>query len=184
MEEFSVCFCGFLKDDFLVKFYSNSNYCKVFKVNDFQEAFKISAFALVLHMNFIDVRKFDIKYRRRLNYSMIIVFSENNCFKKYDRFSNIYLVDEENYRDLDIIINNAYEKKVHFSKSFKFHHNKRIVLDRIYNYIKDKKCFKSLDLVKEFDISLRNVERYLRDIDYLYNIIGYDYVKNEYYICD
>ena len=69
---------------------------------------------------------------------------------------------------------NNYKKE--FSKK------KRNFIEQMHIFLKTKKTVKTSELVKKFHVNPRKIERYMKDYNKIYNNIGYDYSKNEWYI--
>ncbi len=182
-ERWTIYFYNVNEDDQMYNFFINFGNYKVSKFDSFKEIFKHSGFALVLFMDIENIRNFDIRYRYKLKYSHVFIYNENVRKSKFNKFSNISILNQEDYLDIDLLIDKYHEEDYEFFAPKKFQHDKLKKLNDIHGFVKEKKAFSSLDVASNFNMSLRNVERYLNDINYLYNDIGYDYVKNEYYVC-
>lgn len=153
-------------------------------LNTLEEAMKHRGLVLFLKVDKdIDYIEFDKKYRRKLDYWFINLYHED--FKpKHNKWSNIYIIDEKemfaDYYDGFISEINLYFKK---HPKLKLQAKKKVMLDNIHKYIRQVKEISTKELALKFEISPRNVERYMQDINILYNDIGYDYSKNIWYAC-
>lgn len=182
-EKYKIYYYGFDESDQMYNFLKNFGSYKVKRLENFNDIFKYSGNSLVLCMFIKDYRNFDIKYRNKLKYSHVFVLDYEVTRSRDDKFSNIVLLNENGYADIDLLIDSKMEEDYEFFVPKKFQHEKLKKLSTMHEILKEKKCFSSIEISREFNISIRNVERYMRDINYLYNDIGYDYVKNEYYVC-
>ncbi len=154
-------------------------------IDTFEEAMKHLGLALYLKVDEnINLVEFDKKYRKKLDYWFIRLYNQNFQYKN-NKFSNISLIDERemfgDYFDQAVYYIDTYYKK---HKTLKIHPKRREKLDYIHNFMKKKKEVKSNELVSVFNINIRNIQRYMNDINILYNDIGYDYSKNIWYICE
>ena len=162
-------------------------------INSFKDAKDKCGFALIVNGDLIDdYIKFDINNRKYFNnIDRLYIYSEmnsnlykqfhNECYNKYNKYYFIgYLGSFEISEFLD-------EKFVKYNKEIKkdnhYHKSKLKVLNDINNYIKDKEYISSKEISDKFNISLRQVQRYMIDINNIYNNIGYDYSINKYYKC-
>lgn len=174
---------GFPKDSWFILYQEYFNNFNINVITNFEEIFTYKGFALIINYDISPI-EFDKKYRKKLNYNIVYLYDYD--FKgshKLGPFSNIKLIGEEYMNDLEINIDEDY-KNYREVKPKVFHHTKRILLFDIYDFIKNKKSFTSKEISDVFNISIRNVQRYLQDINYLTNSIGYDYTSNSYYICN
>ncbi len=158
----------------------------VLYLDTIEEALKHKGLALYLKVNKdIDLIAFDKKYRRKLDYWYIYIYNQDLKYKKISKYTNIDIIEE--YRmfgsydsGYEFDIDYYYEKHKHLN----LHPKRKEILDKVHSYLRKKKEVSSKDLVNEFKISIRNIQRYMNDINRLYNDIGYDYSKNVWYVCD
>ena len=142
-------------------------------------------FLLLIYDDRLEVKDcldIDKKYRKLFNHFnivYIITANDEKIKQGHIKYTNIYFVNEilDDYDILelyyDYILNT---EKINFSKS------KIETLSNINKFLKNKKTIKTSDLARQFNISIRQVERYMIDYNKLYKNIGYDYSKNEWYI--
>lgn len=153
-------------------------------IDTFEEAKKHRGLALYLKVDKnIDLVEFDKKYRKKLDYWFIRLYNQDFQYKD-NKFSNISLINERemfsDYTNQAIYYIDKYFKK---NKPLKIHPKRKETLDKIHNYMKKNKEATSNELVNMLKINIRNIQRYMHDINLLYNDIGYDYSKNIWYIC-
>ncbi len=151
-------------------------------INDLQRK---QGFLLLIYDNFLEVKdclSIDKKYRKLFNHFnlvYIITEDEEKLEQGHIKYTNINfaseILDDEDINELyyDYILNT---ETINFSSS------KIKILSDINNFLKNKKTIKTNDLANNFNISIRQAERYMIDYNKLYRNIGYDYSKNEWYI--
>ncbi len=142
-------------------------------------------FLLLIYDNFLEVKdclSIDKKYRKLFNHFnlvYIITEDEEKIKQSYIKYTNINfaseILDDYEITELyyDYILNT---ERINFSSS------KIKILSAINKFLKNKKTIKTSNLANEFNISIRQAERYMIDYNKLYRNIGYDYSKNEWYI--
>lgn len=154
-------------------------------VDTLKEAMKHRGLALYLKVdkdiNFVE---FDKKYRKKLDYWFIRLYHEDFQYQD-NKFSNISLIDErEMFSDYDEKAIDYIDTYFKTHKPFKIHLKRKETLDTIHHYMQKHKEATSQELVDTFNINMRNIQRYMNDINRLYHDIGYDYSKNNWYICE
>lgn len=154
-------------------------------LDTFEEALKHQGLALYLKVDKdINLVEFDKKYRKKLDYWFIRLYNQDLQYKD-NKYSNISLIDEKemfgDHLDKAVYYIDTYFKE---HKPLKIHPRRKEKLDKIHTYMQKNKEVKSSELVNEFNINIRNIQRYMNDINILYNDIGYDYSKNIWYICE
>lgn len=160
------------------------NFPREIDVDNIKDLKNKKGFAVLIDAKSIDnIICFDKENRSCFSgFKMVIIVGENinNSNYKFNHYENIGTYDSFDISEfLDDLFVNYYSKEKNIKK---FHKAKILVLNKIYNYIKFKNTISSKEISDRFKISLRQVERYMLDINYLYNRIGYDYSKNVYYI--
>lgn len=173
---------GFSEDSWFILHQEYFNNFNINVITNFEDVFTYNGFALIINYD-TSLLEFDKKYRKKLNYKIIYLYEYDfKGAQKLGTFSNIRLIGEEYMNDLELNIEEDYKNyKEPTPKAF--HHAKRILLFDIYDFIKNKKSFTSKEVSNAFNIPIRKVQRYLKDINYLTNSIGYDYITNSYYMC-
>ncbi len=181
---------GFLTDKRDIAKYDDENntffhfpYIKPVKnINDLQ---KKQGFLLLIYDNFLEVKdclSIDKKYRKLFNHFnlvYIITEDEEKIKQGHIKYTNINfaneILDDYDITELyyDYILNT---ERINFSSS------KIKILSDINKFLKNKKTIKTNDLANEFSVSMRQAERYMIDYNKLYQNVGYDYSKNEWYI--
>ena len=122
-----------------------------------------------------DLYEFD-RLNRELfsNYRKVFLVSVEMWFKKYNfksLYSNINFVDDGDELDLSIDDNKG-----------KISNIKKGNILRLKDYVdKQDDYFDSEGIMKEFNVSNRWVKRYMKDMNDIYNNIGYSYSKRKWY---
>ncbi len=123
-----------------------------------------------------DLYEFDrlnrYKYR---NYKKVIIVAHNEYFDEYktykNQYSNIYFALDLEYIDFNIIDN---KNKISNIK------NNNIL--KLIEYVdKQSSYFDSKPIMKLFNVSNRWIKRYMKDMNDIYNNIGYSYSKRKWY---
>lgn len=153
-------------------------------IDTLEEAKKHRGLALYLRVDKkTNLVEFDKKYRKKLDYWFIRLYNQDFQYKD-NKFSNISLIGErEMFGDCTDQAVYYIDKYFEEHKPLKIHPQKKETLDKIHNYMQKKKEATSNELTTTLKINIRNIQRYMHDINLLYNDIGYDYSKNIWYIC-
>ncbi len=122
-----------------------------------------------------DLYEYDRLNRKKYkNYKKVFLVSIDWLFEEYNyknNYSNIYFVNDQTKLDLSIDDGN---NKISNIK------NKNI--SRLKEYVDNQKdYFNSKDIMKEFNVSNRWIKRYMKDMNNIYNNIGYSYSKRKWY---
>lgn len=155
-------------------------------VNCLDDALKHQGFMLIINDNIFNIDDyylFDMKNRKRFKkYNLVLILNDdvslinvsNNSLSKFK------LIRKSNINDLFVI--HLYNEFNLNKKSFT---KKRIdKLERLKEYLKDKKYINSSEIASYFNISLRSVQRDMKDMNILYDNVGYDNDKRCWYIVD
>lgn len=150
-----------------------------------EEAMKHRGLTLYLKVDKdTDLIEFDKKYRKKLDYWFIKLYNQE-FERKDNKYTNISLIDDRemfsDYLDQAVYFIDTYFEK---HKPLNIQPKRKEQLDKIHRYMKKNKEVSSNELVDTFQISIRNIQRYMNDINLLYNDIGYDYSNNIWYICE
>jgi len=159
---------------------------KNYYINDMKEASKHQGYLIIINNNDnIDIVSFDKKYRKILNkYEYIWLYNEKYK-NKYYKFSRINLINRELFEYDCLSLWDEYDQYKYSVENnrVKNYSAKRINnINKIYNYLKDYKIIKTKKISKDLNINIRNIQRYMKDINDIYHNIGYDYSNNEWYI--
>lgn len=122
-----------------------------------------------------DLYEYDRLNRSKFkNYRKVFIVSIDCLFDEYNYkniYSNIYYVNGFNKLDLQINDNNF---KISSIK------NKNIL--KLKEYVdKQENYFDSKEIMKQFNVSSRWIKRYMKDMNDIYNNIGYSYSKRKWY---
>ncbi len=153
-------------------------------VSTLEEAFNKQGFLLIIHGDLVsDIYEFDKKYRCKLS-KYCLVFVYKNIKETYFKFSNIRTIDEYYlYNDsLMYQLDDLYEEYYDSFKAFNYTKKRMEQINLLFNYLKDKNKITSDVISVDLNISLRQVQRYMVDVNDVYNCIGYNYSLNEWYI--
>ena len=122
-----------------------------------------------------DLYEYDRLNRRKYeNYKKVFLVSIDWLFEEYkykNNYSNIYFVNDQTKLDLSV-----------GNKEYKISNIKNKNICKLKEYIdKQKDYFNSKDIMKEFNVSNRWIKRYMKDMNDIYNNIGYSYSKRKWY---
>lgn len=158
-------------------------------VDSIEEALKHQGFAIFLKVEYDEIanktkREIDMYYRSTFyKYDCIYLYNEQFLEKKLNNFSNITFIGEELMcGELDDFVNHEYFYYLKNKESEDKVQSK--IISNIYNvkkYLKKNKTAKSREIAREFNISERTVQRYMKILNNLENCVGCDYYKNEWY---
>ena len=112
-----------------------------------------------------------LKYK---NYNSVYIVSLDNMFDKY-KYKNIYsnIIFINNLDEINYLIQDN-NKKISNIKNNNINKLKEYV-DKQNNY------FSSKDIMNLFKVSNRWIKRYMKDMNDIYNNIGYSYSKRKWY---
>ena len=153
-------------------------------VDTLEEALKHQGFMLILNnLSIDDYYLFDMNNRKKFKkYNLVLILSNDINLNNISNnsISKIKLIRKNNVNDLFLyrLYKDFNLKKVTFTK------NRIAKLEKINDYLKDKKYIKSSEIANYFNISLRSVERDMKDINYLFDNVGYDNDKRCWYVID
>ena len=159
-------------------------------VDSIKDARKYQGYLLLIdNKENISLTLLDKKYRKIFNkYELIWIYNESyKDFEYKNKWSRLEMVgriifgncgyqfglDWDNYK---------YKKEHEEEKKLKYNINKSKKLDILYNYLKEYKTIKTNKIVSDLNISKRNIQRYMIDLNNIYHNIGYDYSLNEWYL--
>ena len=119
-------------------------------------------------------KKFDRLNRKVFNnYKKVFIISLDKVFYKYkykSLYSNLYFIDDGDKLDL-----NLKEKN-------KISNIKKGNILRLKDYVdKQDDYFDSEEIMQKFNVSNRWVKRYMKDMNDIFNNIGYSYSKRKWY---
>ena len=122
-----------------------------------------------------DLYEFDRLNRIKFsNFKKVYIVSLDHFFNKYhfkSLYSNLNFIDDD---EKIIILEVQKKEKISFIK------NKNI--EKLKEYVdKQDTYFNSKDIMKYFNVSNRWIKRYMKDMNDLYNNIGYSYSKRQWY---
>ena len=127
-----------------------------------------------------DLYEYDRLNRKRFsNFGRVIIVSLDLFFDKYNYkniYSNISFVNDV----IDVDVENIYNNSIKKVSNIK---NNNIL--KLKSYVDNKKnYFNSIDIINTFKVSNRWVKRYMKDMNDIYNNIGYSYSKRMWYKVD
>ncbi len=155
-------------------------------VNTMSNAIKYQGYLLIYdNRGKMDLVDFDKKYRKSLRKFEKIWFYHPTYKWKYDKWSRIEklgrIVFEFDSYNLGVDWDEYKESKNNLKIQVRFNKDKKEKLDILYRYLRNFKSIKTEQIVKDLNMSVRSVERYMQDLNNIFNSIGYDYSKNEWY---
>lgn len=132
------------------------------------------------------IMEIDKKYRSLFkNFHLIFIVTEKERkFWKTYKFAHITYYPKEYVLDSDFHddVMNQYYSAILNAPNKRMQKRKVVELNRIREFLKDKKTIKTSELETEFHMSKRQVERVMNELNEIDNNIGYDYTNNEWYI--
>jgi len=169
--------------------WSNSDYTHRFpyiiEVNDLKEALNHQGFLLIINkldiepISYID---FDIKYRNKFkNYNLVIINSDKIGKNNQNILDTKLIINKKFYLN-NLILTNMYEYYIYEKEHIKFTLKRKQNIDMLYNYLKDKTFITTKKISNDLKVSKRWVQRYMQDINLLYENIGYDENNKRWYI--
>lgn len=169
--------------------WSNSDYTHRFpyiiEVNDLKEALNHQGFLLIINeldiepISYID---FDIKYRNKFkNYNLVIINSDKIGKNNQNILDTKLIINKKFYLN-NLILTNMYEYYINEKEHIKFTLKRKQNIDMLYNYLKDKTFITTKKISNDLKVSKRWVQRYMQDINLLYENIGYDENNKRWYI--
>lgn len=169
--------------------WSNSDYTHRFpyiiEVNDLKEALNHQGFLLIINkldiepISYID---FDIKYRNKFkNYNLVIINSDKIGKNNQNILDTKLIINKKFYLN-NLILTNMYEYYINEKEHIKFTLKRKQNIDMLYNYLKDKTFITTKKISNDLKVSKRWVQRYMHDINLLYENIGYDENNKRWYI--
>lgn len=161
---------------------------KIIFVNHIEEAFKHQGYLLIFkNNNHMSLISFDKKYRRKLkNYERIMIYdTEYKESIAPEKYSHIELIDSDTFLNLyDFLIDEyeEYKEKKKYPIAVKYTPKRLKNINTLKAYLKGKKEVTTEKISESLNMSYRNVERYMNDLNNINHNIGYDYQKNTWYI--
>ena len=135
----------------------------------------------------IDVYKFDRLYRKKLGkFEYTIIISEEEIDSIKIPFTNTYVVYANDYIEikdgLNPLIRKIYQESLH-KKEIKYTKKRKENIEKLRNCINklNKDYFKTEDIIKKLGVNRKWIQRYMKDMNLLYNNIGYDRRKRVWY---
>lgn len=130
----------------------------------------------------VDIYEFDRLNRKKFkNFEYVIIFSTSN-YKRLDSlkldYSNIIIINDNNC-DRNMIYD-LYDKSLN-KKYKKISDIKMNNINKLKEYLRGKTYIKTKDIMDYFNVSDKWVKRYMKDMNDIYNNIGYNYVKKCWY---
>ena len=169
-------------DSYLYK--DNRRFPYLVVVDTLEDALKHQGFMLIINnLSIDDYYLFDMNNRKKFKkYNLVLILSNDINLNNISNnsISKIKLIRKNNVNDLFLyrLYKDFNLKKVTFTK------NRIAKLEKINDYIKNKKYIQSSEIANYFNISLRSVERDMKDINYLFDNVGYDNDKRCWYVID
>lgn len=157
-------------------------------IETLKEALKHQGFILIINRNVIAMNEkdFDIKYRKKLSkYNLIMILSDMcHGITKANKFSRIIRCNYEEFffNGMPYYIDNLY--KNFSTKEIKITKNKMAKIRQLYKVMKKNKELSTKKISDETGFSYRNIQRYMYNLNRVYNCIGYDYSRNVWYFID
>lgn len=179
----------------------NHRFPYLVKVNSLKDIKRKQGFLLVLTMDDLyyeyknivdvfvpDVYEIDRYVRKRFrNFKYVIIISIEKFDYGHIPFSNIYVEYANKYFDtnegLNILINKLYKEYLE-SKEKNFSKQKMIKIEKLKSYLKGtrKKFITTKQIMNDLNVTEKWIQRYMKDMNYLYNNVGYNKKKRIWYV--
>lgn len=134
----------------------------------------------LLYYDELKYQKYDLYDFDRINrkkfkkFEKVYIISLDKFFYKYNFksiYTNIHFIDDGDR--IDLSTNNG---------SYKNSNIKNNNIHKLKEYVdKQKDYFGSKDIMDKFNVSNRWIKRYMKDMNDIYNNVGYSYVKRKWY---
>ncbi len=155
-------------------------------VTSLSELKRKQGFLLIINEKYLDASDYveiDKKYRNLFKQFNLVYIVTKNKLKNdmfHLKYTNIYFVNKNFFND-EVLIDLYFDYLLN-TKQEKFSEKKKRRLAEFNTYLEKKKTVKTTELEKRWNMTKRNIERYMNDYNKIYNRIGYDESKNEWYI--
>lgn len=155
-------------------------------VSTISEAIKYQGYLLIINnQDNVNIITLDKKYRKSfLKFARVWLYNENYQWD-IDKFSGIEKVNRDIFLDVSYSLTEEWEEyknNQEHKKTIKYNKNKHQKLNELYDYLKNFKTIKTNQISNDLNIPIRNIQRYMIDLNNIYHNIGYDYSLNEWYI--
>ncbi len=152
-------------DDYMNNLYDELKKCELYKEDNYHKH---------LYHKY-DLYEYDRLNRKKYeNYKKVFLVSIDWLFEEYNYkniYSNIYFVNDQAKLDLSIDDGNS-----------KISNIKNKNISKLKEYVDNQKdYFNSKDIMEAFNVSNRWIKRYMKDMNDIYNNIGYSYSKRKWY---
>ena len=118
------------------------------------------------------------------NFSYVIIISIEEFDYGHIPFSNIYVEFANKYFDtnkgISILIDEL-DEKYNNKKELKLSRIKEENIEKLRKYIKNKEFFTTKEIMNNFGVNEKWIQRYMKDMNSIYNNIGYNKKKRVWY---
>jgi len=195
---------SYYKDDLKLKYFLDKNKEVVLeKIDSLLELDRKDGFLLILTMddlyrynsNLVDIDNVNVyeidRYVRKLfkNFEYVILISIEEFDYGKINFSNIYIEFANKYFNIDKGISLLVEKlynEYKFKEDIKYSRIKISNINKLKQYIdkQDSKFITSKDIIRDLSVNKKWIQRYMKDMNNIYNNIGYNKKTRLWYIVD
>lgn len=155
-------------------------------VDEIKEAIKYQGYMLVIdnskNINLVDLDK---RYRKSFRkFEKILIYNKDYKWS-YNKWSRFEKINNDIFYDMSYGMGEEWDeyklKMEQGNEPIKFNCDKKEKLNELINYLKDYKTIKTEKIVSDLNMNIRSIQRYMSDLNEIYNSIGYDYSNNEWY---
>jgi len=151
-----------------------------------KDVIKYQGYMLVIdnskNLNLVDLDK---RYRKSFRkFEKVLIYNKDYKWS-YNKWSRFEKINNDIFYDMSYSMGeewDEYKLKMEQGKeSIKFNCDKNEKLNELVNYLKDFKTIKTEKIANDLNMNIRSIQRYMSDLNEIYNSIGYDYSNNEWY---
>lgn len=186
-----------------LKYFLNDKDVNLVRINNLTDLRDKSGFLLILTLddlssnsqNLIDVNnvnvyEIDRLFRRKfMNFEYVILISIEEFDYGYIHFSNMYVEFANKYFDMDmgisLLVDELYDKYVN-KLDTKYSRIRISNINKLKEYIdkQDIKYISTEKIIEDLGVNRKWIQRYMRDMNLVYNNIGYNKKSRLWYMVD
>ena len=160
---------------------------KNYYLNNMNEAKNHQGYLIIINnKDNINLVEFDKKYRKILNKYVNVWLYNEKYNDTYNKWSNIRMVNRDIFLFDSLYFWDQYDEYKylveHETVNKKYTDKRLNNIANLHNYLKKYSTIKTSKISHDLKINSRMIQRYMKDINDIYNNIGYDYSNNEWYV--
>lgn len=176
----------------------NNNYFHLAKINNLGDLDRKKGFLVILTLDDLydwipsvadifepDVYEIDRYVRKKFeNFEYVIIISIEEFDYGHIPFSNMYVEFANKYFDTDkgisLLVDKLY-KEYKNKKELNITRIKNINIERLRNYVEEKEFITTKEMIDDLGVNEKWIQRYMKDMNIIYNNIGYNKRKRVWY---